>query len=228
MTHPARRRWPGALAAVVFAATAAAHAEPRHSDDGSASPTGCVDAALHDMMGALAQPRDAHPTRAERLRAVMTRYVDVAALGRNTVGAVWTLVPAAQQADFLVAFENFLAMRVVGSLGRPDDLRFGPARVREPKAGRSAASAPDRAPASVPTLVVADLRTGDASSRPIQFAVAPDADGRYRIVDVSAEGISLGRLLTADFGSFLSHNAGNLGALINILQAKVANAQPAP
>ena len=223
MTRLVPRYWTGAFAALMFAAAAAAHAEPLR-DDPSTSPTGCVDAALHDMIEALALPPDAHPTRTERLRATMTRYVDIAALGRNAVGATWTLVPAEQQATFLATFESFLAMRVVGSLGKPDDLRFSPARVIEPKATRRAVSEPARAPVIVPTLVVTDLRGDDATARPILFAVAPDADGRYRIFDVSAEGISLGRLLAADFGGFLSRNAGGLVALINVLQAKVANA----
>jgi ABC-type transporter MlaC component len=229
MTRLVPRPWSGALAALLFAAAAAAHAEPVRADDPSGSPTGCVDAALHDLVSALALPPDAHPTRTERLRAVMTRYVDIATLGRNTVGVTWTLVPAEQQADFLATFENFLAMRVVGSLGKPDDLRFSPARVIEPKPVRQAVSATERAPvpvlAPVSTLVVTDLRAaGDATARPILFAVAPDADGRYRIIDVSAEGISLGRLLTADFGGFLSRHTGGLVALIGVLQAKVANA----
>jgi ABC-type transporter MlaC component len=96
--------------------------------------------------------------------------------------------------------------------------------VIEPKANRRTVSAPDGAAARPHTLVASDLRSGDAAPRTILFAVSRADDGHYRIVDVSAEGVSLGRLLTADFGGFLSRNGGRLEALVGVLQEKVANA----
>lgn len=209
------RRWSGALAAFSFVVALAAHAETPLVIEEPAGPAACVDAALRDMTVALATPAGAQPTRAERLRAVMERYVDIAQLGRNTVGVAWTVVPAAQQAEFLTTFQSFLTMRVTGSINKPDDLEFGPARVLAPKAG--AAADP-----SAPSVVVVDLRSADGLQRPILFAVARTDDGRYRIVDVSAEGISLGRLLAADFGGFLRRNGGRLEALMVVLQDKVA------
>jgi ABC-type transporter MlaC component len=223
MTALVPRRWSGALATLLVAVALAAHAESLPEEAWPASPTECVDAALRDMTIALAAPPETQPTRTERLRAVMVRYVDIAQLGRNTVGATWALVPAAQQADFLATFQNFLAIRVSGSLGKPDELNFGPARVIEPKASRRTVSAPANDAAKFPTLVATDLRSGDGVPRTILFAVGHGDDGRYRIVDVSAEGISLGRLLTADFSGFLNRNGGRLEALVSVLQEKVAN-----
>src|SRR3954468_21996022 len=97
MTTLVPRRWSGALAPLLLVVAIAAHAESPPNEAPPTSPAACVDAALRDMTLALATPIDAQPTRAERLRTVIARYVDIAQLGRNTVGAAWTLVPPAQQ-----------------------------------------------------------------------------------------------------------------------------------
>jgi phospholipid transport system substrate-binding protein len=155
------------------------------------------------------------PTPAERLRPVLARYFDVAQLGRNSVGAGWKLVAPAQQADFLATFESFLAVGYIDPLGHAGDLKFSPARV-------IAGPNPDDAVARV--LVRVDVRSGEDPPRPVLVALSRGGDGRYRIVDVTAESISLGRVLAADFGAFLHRNGDRLDALVAALHDKIASA----
>ena len=101
---------------------------------------------------------------------------------------------------------------------RRGDLRFSPARV-------IAGSGPGDA--SALTVVRVDVRTDDETSHPVLVALSRDDGGRYRIVDVTAESISLGRVLAADFGSFLHRNGDRLEALVAALHGKIASAMGA-
>jgi len=211
MTCRLSRRRASALAALPmlfpFAAAAAPDLPPA---DGS---TQFVDAALHDTIEALGAPA---PARSEQLRAVFARYVDVAQLGRNCVGSAWLLVGPEQQAAFLVTFESFLITGYGGSLGQPGTVSFGPAQVVEP-------------PSSVPpserehrSFVRVEARGKDGPPHPVLLTLERRDDGSYRIVDISAQSVSLGRTLAADFGGFLSHNGGRLEALMGALRQKIA------
>jgi phospholipid transport system substrate-binding protein len=218
MTRALPRGWSGALAALLLLmplTTAAAPPSERPAPD---DPAALVDVALAETVAALAPTTNAGaeagaPARAERLRAVLTRYFDVAQLGRNSVGAGWKLVAPAQQADFLATFESFLATGYVDSLGHAGDLRFSPARV---------IAAPDLGDVDARTMVRVDVRVGDEPPSKVLVALSRGDDGCYRIVDVTAESISLGRVLAADFGAFLKRNGGRLEALVAALHDKIA------
>src|SRR5579871_2524407 len=132
MTRVGPHSWAGTLAALLVAVPIAAHASMPPDGAPANTPAQTVDAALRDTISALATPTDAVPTRSERLRLVITRYFDVAQMGRNSVGAAWGLVAPAQQTQFLVTFETFLVTSYVGPLERAGDLRFGPARMLDP------------------------------------------------------------------------------------------------
>ncbi|MBI3517450.1 MAG: ABC transporter substrate-binding protein [Proteobacteria bacterium] len=169
-------------------------------------------------MTALAMPVGAAmPTRSEQLRLTITRYFDVAQLGRNSVGAAWQLIPPAQQADFLVTFENFLVTNYIGALTRPGELTFSRPRV----INDAASGAP--LPGDGRTVVRVDVQSSEGPPRPVLVALARRDDGSYRIVDVTAEAISLGNVLAADFSSFLRRNGGRLEALIGALHQKIAS-----
>jgi ABC-type transporter MlaC component len=203
------------LAALLVVMTPVARAEAPPAPD---APTQFVDAALHDTVSALGTPSNAVPTRSERLHAVLTRYFDVAQVGRNSVGAAWVLVPPAEQADFLATFENFLMASYVGSLAGADALTFGPARV----IALPGDAFPPASDAAARVVVRVDVHRADAPAHAVLIALRRAGDGSYSIVDVSAEAISLGRLLAADFGAFLHRNGGRLEALATALRDKIA------
>jgi ABC-type transporter MlaC component len=209
-----------AITALLLVLPVAARAESAATvaDD----PAGVVDCALRDTLTALRAPPEEPPTRRERLHAVLARYFDIGEIGRNSVGAAWRLVPPAQQADFLVTFETFLVTSYVGSLGRAGDLRFGPAHLVAAQAVAAGRPADDRR-----ALVRVDALTADGPPHPVLVVLSRGDDARYRIVDVSAESISLGRVLAADFRGFLSRNGGRLEALAAALREKIAGTERA-
>jgi phospholipid transport system substrate-binding protein len=223
MGQPAMKRvmtgpgW-GALAMLLVGLPFAARAEAPTVPAAGEAPAQFVDIALHETLSALATPSEAAPSRSERLRAVLIRYFDVAEVGRNSVGPAWQLVAPAQQADFLATFESFLVASYVGALGRASDLSFGPSHVIV-----ASAAEPAVAKAAIArTLVRVDVLSAEGPPHPVLIALSRADDGSYRIVDVSAEAVSLGRLLSADFGAFLRRNGGRLDALVTVLRDKIA------
>jgi phospholipid transport system substrate-binding protein len=204
-------RWAmGVVALALACGTARAEApSPASIDD----PCRFVDLALHDTLAVIASTPPASPDSGARLREVLTRYVDVAQLGRNTVGRAWGVVAPAQQLAFLATFENFLIAGYAGSLSGADQLSF------EPSTLVSSATGPDDETIS---LVRADLRAPDGPPHAVLFAVSRPVGGVNRITDVATEGVSLRKLLAADFGAFLRSNGNRLEYLVDALQQKIA------
>lgn len=213
MAQAASTRWPAMLLVCLLALPLVARAEPLPDH-----PIPFVEAALHDMAGVLAGPTGAG-TRSERLRGVVARYFDLAALSHNCIGPAWLLLSSSQQNEFKDTVESYLITGYVGSLdGGLDGVSFGtPRLVDAPKpAATTLADDDDRK-----ALVRFDVRGADGSPHPVLIALYRGDDG-YRIVDVSAEAISLGRLLADDFRAFLRRNVGGVEALVAVLRGKIA------
>lgn len=168
-----------------------------------------VDTAMHDVAALLGAPRASAAEATDRLRALLARYVDIAALGRSCAGSSWQQAEAAQQDGFLATFQNYLIAGYMGSLTRGGaEVRFAPATVVE-AANRRA-------------LVRTELQASDGQPHAILLAVSQSDDGDYRITDVSAEGISMRSVLMADFSAFLRRNGGRFEALLDALRGKLA------
>lgn len=215
MGQAASRRWSLMLAALIVAlpltTRAEAPAPPSHAVAAPANPAAFVDTALYDLMVALDAPADAKPGRVERLRLVMARYVDMAELSRNSVGGgAWGQLEPGQQGDFQATVETYLITGYIGSLGA-GDVKFTPARVVD-----TSRAVGDGA------LVRVDTQPGDGTPAAILFTVRRCDDGSLRIVDISAQSISLGRVLAADFKAFLHRNGDRIGALVAGLHEKIA------
>ena len=178
------------------------------ADDVSDGARQLVDSAMADTVAALAAPAGATGERDDRLRALVDRYVDVTALGRSAVGGFWQHAEPGQRDGFLTEFRSFLLVSYVGSMARAEQLRFAPATVIEADQHRA--------------LVRTEIRAADGPPHPILITVTCADDGRQRITDVAAQGISLRAVLIADFGAFLRRNGGRFEALIDNLRAKIA------
>ena len=201
------------LAAVVLAGALliGAAGRARAADEAEAARL-LVDRAMADTSAALAEPHASTTERNQRLRDVVDRYIDVASLGRGSVGAVWQRTEPGQQDGFIAEFKKFLFVSYVGSMARAEAPRFAPATVVEADGRRA--------------LVRTEVRSGEGPPCPVLFTVVHGDDGGERITDIAAQGISLRTTLVADFGAFLSRSGGRIEALIDRLREKIA-AHPA-
>ncbi len=143
-----------------------------------------------------------------RLLMFMNRIVDVDEVGRFCLGRFWRVATPQQQQQYLQLFREALTNAVV--------LRLGDYQ------GGGVALTVVRAEPAADGVHVATKITKPGSEAYNVTWVVDGTDGQPRIVDVVAEGVSLRQTQRSDYASFLQQHGGNIGALIQALQAKVS------
>lgn len=206
---PRRRRglvaMAGAALALLLAWTSArADEPPAGPSDGAIR---LVNAALADTSQVFADPQQTRAEATAKLRGLIEHYVDLPRVGQDSLGGHWRRATPEQQAAFVGVFERFLAHGYSGSVAKVGGLRFGTPAVTER--------------ANDVAMVRAEVELSDGAL-PVLFAVARADDGSHRITDVIAAGISMSRLLSADFGAYLRSNGGRFDALLDALERRVA------
>jgi phospholipid transport system substrate-binding protein len=140
--------------------------------------------------------------------ALMERVVDMDGVGRFVLGRYWRTATPEQQEQYLQVFRQALTNAVVVRLG---DYSGGGVGLEVTRAE----------PASDGVHVATRITKPGRASYDVTWVVE-GTDGQPRIVDVIAEGVSLRQTTRSDYGSFLQRNGGNVGALVQALQAQVA------
>lgn len=146
-------------------------------------------------------------SRRERLQPFLERVVDVDGVGRFCLGRYWQSTTAEQRDAYLRLFRLVLVNSIAGHLGQ-----YEPGRVR------IAVGRPSPRPEGV--LVPTTIERPNNKPVSISWVVAGE-DGRYRINDVVAEGVSLRLTQRSDYSAFLSRNNGEVSALIGAMQQQL-------
>ena len=158
---------------------------------------------LAAVVSGAASPAD----KQARLEPYLQRVVDEDGVARFCLGRYWATATAEQRTEYLRLFRLVLLRGVVNRLG---DYQAGSVKV--------SVNTPTQKPDGVyvPTIVE---RSGN---KPVNITwMVTDAGGTMRIGDVIAEGMSLRMTQRSDYASFLSHNGGNVDALIAALKKQV-------
>ena len=140
--------------------------------------------------------------KSAQLASAVERSVDVDAIARFCLGGSVRTATPAQLTEYVRLFHRVLIRSVIGHLGEYKGVTFSIGRTLPNPNGeavQSVVTRPSQAPANV------------------QWVVANTPAGP-KIVDVVAEGTSLRLTQRSDYASFLSHNGGNVAALIAAMQ----------
>lgn len=159
-------------------------------------------------LGRIARAAPAAAARRAALKPFLDRVVDWSDLARFCLGRFWTQADPAHRQRFQALFETVILLNV---LNRLNTYQSGESRV---VVGHANATGDGY---EVPTTV----QSGNDPAVRITWRVAFVA-GTPRIVDVSAEGISLRVTLRSDFGSYLRQNGDSLDALFGAMQRMIA------
>ncbi len=145
--------------------------------------------------------------KAPMLLGFMNRIVDVNDVGRFCLGRFWRTATPQQQQQYLQLFRQALTNAVVVRLG---DYQGGGVTLKVVRAEPAADG------------VHVATRITKPGNEPYSVTwVVDGTDQQPQIVDVVAEGVSLRQTQRSDYASYLQQHGGNVGALIQALQAKV-------
>ncbi len=163
-------------------------------------------AALGDeVLAALENPAVGEAERDAILCRVLARDVDIPLIGRFAMGRFWDKADAEQRQEFLTLFKAFLVRTYAARLGgiRIDEFEVLDAR----QVGERDILVRSRVEAGEHDRVRADWRVRER-------------DGRYLILDLSVEGISMAVMLRQEFASVLRRKG--LDGLLSMLRERTS------
>lgn len=180
----------------------AAHAQ-RADPDKAASFVRDAGVELAAVVAGATSPAD----RQTRLEPYLNKVIDQEGVARFCLGRYWQTATPAQRTEYVRLFRLQLLRGIVNRLG---DFQAGAVKV-------TVNTPIERADGTyVPTIVE---RTGNKPVN-ITWVVAMDT-GTMRIVDVTAEGMSLRMTQRSDYASFLARNGGDVAILIAALKKQL-------
>ena len=141
-----------------------------------------------------------------KLAPLIEDAVDVNGIARFCLGRYWRTASPAQQQQYEQLFHSVLLNNITGKLGEFQGVSFSPTTTTQQEGE---------------TLVGTVIRRPNQQPNNVQWVVSR-AEGRPKIIDVIAEGISLRVTQRSDYASFIARNNNDVGALISAMQRQAA------
>jgi phospholipid transport system substrate-binding protein len=187
------------LAAIAAMLPAAAHAQGADKAAAFVKSTG-------DRLVAVVNGPGANSAKRSQMTQIINSDVDVDGIGRFCLGRYWKSASPEQQKQYLALFHEVLVTNITAKLGEYQGVTFTMGRAR-PQDEEAVVSTTVVRPNNPPTAV--DWIISNPASAP-------------KIIDVVAEGTSLRLTQRQDYASYLTHNNGNVDALIAAMKNQIS------
>lgn len=158
------------------------------------------------------------PERDLRFRELLKEAVDVRTIGKFVLGAHWRRATKAERRDFLSVFEDIAVQRFLPIFTRRSEEYTGSGfeivdvKRDESKGGHIFVTAQVLREQKEPIMLVWRMR---------------ERDSRYKILDISAEGLSMALTLRQEYNSAIK-KLGSVTELVSLLREKLAAGAFAP
>ena len=149
--------------------------------------------------------------KARRFTALLRESLDTESIARFVTGPTWRDADGDQKKAFMEAFEASIVARFLPLLGKDADQRL----VFDQAA---AASAKEETVVQVKSTVQRD----DGKLSKLVWRLRK-TEGGFKIIDLSAEGISMAMTLRDEYASVLNANDGDLGELARLIRKRTAS-----
>jgi phospholipid transport system substrate-binding protein len=161
--------------------------------------------AMQTFVGTTLTPAD----RDSKLKGLIDKYGDLKLSGQDVLGRYWAKASTAQQERFIDLFCEY----ALGSWSShltdiPPGQHIDVISSEVNAAGR---------------IIVHSLAVTPTGSAPVDWTVARETDGRWVVIDTTAEGVSVVQTMKADFTAIIRANGGSVEALLDVLDKKVAS-----
>jgi phospholipid transport system substrate-binding protein len=150
-------------------------------------------------------------TRQRAFRNLIHRGFDFPVVSRFVLGRHWRRANAAERAEFMRLFEDYIVATYARRLGN--------------YSGEGLQITKERAIKTNGAQVSSRIALKDGRSVNVDWRLSRRS-GQWRIVDVVVEGVSLVLVQRSEFNSVIRRGGGKLAALLALLEKKTATANP--
>lgn len=159
-----------------------------------------VDGMAKQAFAALGDTSLSEPERVEKLRVLLNARVDMPRVGRFVLGANWRRADAAQQAEYLKLFSEYV---IASYAGRLKEYTGSIVRIK------------DTADNGNGEYIVTTLISQPGAPQPVRVDWrVREGGGELRIIDLMIEGISMALSQRSEFGSLIQKNGGDISVLL--------------
>ena len=152
--------------------------------------------------------------RTTKFRELLEEGFDVPRISRFVLGRYWNAATDQERQAFTALFEDWIV--------RTYSTRFAD------YSGQTIKVTGTRAESDVTTVVLSQfINTNGAPPTKVEWHVRKEADGSYKVVDVSVEGVSMALTQRDEIASVADRNGGTVEGLNEALQKQLASAAPA-
>ena len=144
----------------------------------------------------------------QRFRVLIDEGFDIPAIGKFVVGRYWRGASAADQQDFLETFSDMMVNRFLPVFGEYSGEQLKVGSVRPFSAGSNIFN------------VSSELVRPEGEPFKVNWRIL-HTGGKFKIVDIIAEGVSIAVTLRSEYNSFLKNNDGSIAALTSLLRKKI-------
>ncbi len=158
------------------------------------------------VVAQLAEQGISDSDREKRFKALLRESFDMEGVARFVAGTSWKEAGAVEQEAFTAAFEQSIVRRFLPLLSDSKGNRITFDDATQESGGKI-------------LQVKASVQRSDGNATELLWRLRRSEDS-YRILDLSAQGISMAITLRDEYASVLKSNGGDLGALAKMLQKK--------
>ncbi len=148
--------------------------------------------------------------RQQRFRQLLRDNFDVNGMGKWVLGRYWRRTSKNEKKEYLALFEDLIVTTYAKRFSTYTDEKL------------QVVNATNRGQSSV--VVFSHLDRGP-QKKPIRVEWRVEfPDGRYKVVDLVVEGVSMKQTQRSEFGSVIRRNGGQVAGLLTALRNKIAPA----
>lgn len=178
-------------------------------------PAGFVLQLSNDAIQTLGQTNDPAASK-QKFRQILNEAFDVPWIGRFVVGHYWRQASPEQQKEYLKVFEDMLVQLYGGRLS--DFVREA---VTHDKTAKDIVDIQRTIPKGENGAIVVSRINMQGQQEPLDVAwILKNQGGDYKIIDISAGGVSMAKTQREEFYGVLQQNNGNMDALIRAIEQR--------
>lgn len=198
-----RRRLAAILLGVALLATAPGDSRADESDAAAAFLTSLTGQAIEHITNESLPASE----REQNFRRLFRANFDIPTIGRFVLGRYWRKTRPEVRGDFLFAFEEIMAQNFTARFAGYEDTRIEVTSILALKqAGRFRVSS-KLAPTEGEVYLIGWL--------------VERRSGRFRVLDVVAEGISMAQTLRSEYASVIKRSGGQVAGLVALLHENI-------